>query len=105
MRQPWSSFTPTASRRCLFATRSFGVHFDPALRNEVVSRVDALNLPSYTAFVMPRLEARCGDDGEIVDVDISYPCNLEAQMLEYSAFARQECHSREGELASRGPQS
>ena len=68
---------------------AYGVHFDPALRDEVVARVDALNLPSYTAFVMPRLEARYGDDGEIVDVDISYPCNLEAQMLEYSAFARQ----------------
>jgi dipeptidyl-peptidase-3 len=28
---------------------TYGVHRDPALRDEVVSRVDALNLPSYTA--------------------------------------------------------
>jgi hypothetical protein len=28
--------------------------------------------------------------GGITDVEISYPCDLEAQMLEYSAFARLE---------------
>jgi dipeptidyl-peptidase-3 len=28
---------------------TYGVHFDSALRDEVVPRVDALNLPSYTA--------------------------------------------------------
>ena len=33
-----------------------GVHFDPALRDEVVARVERLDLPSYTGFVMPRLE-------------------------------------------------
>ena len=36
---------------------TYGVHFDPALRDEVVARVDHLQLPSYTGFVMPRLEA------------------------------------------------
>ena len=67
---------------------TYGVHFDPALRDEVVARVDRLRLPSYTAFVMPRLEARRNDAGEIVDVDISYPCDLTRQMLEYSAATR-----------------
>ena len=66
---------------------AYGVHFNPALRDEVVSRVDALNLPSYTAAVMPRLTPRYDGDA-IVDVEISYPGDLEAQMLEYSAFAR-----------------
>jgi dipeptidyl-peptidase-3 len=65
----------------------YGIHFEPALRDEVVARVDALQLPSYTAIVMPRLTPRYRD-GEIVDVGISYPCDLETQMLEYSAFAR-----------------
>jgi len=74
-----------AAARSLFDT--YGVHFDPALRDEVVSRVDALNLPSYTGVVMPRLTARFDGD-EIVDVEISYPLDLETQMLEYSAFAR-----------------
>jgi hypothetical protein len=38
---------------------------------------------------MPRLEARYDDSGAIVDVEISYPCDLETQMLEYSAMARE----------------
>src|SRR6185295_7402322 len=67
---------------------SYGVHFDPALRDEVVARVDRLQLPSYTGFVMPRLEAVAGPSGEIVDVEISYPLDLAAQMLEYSAATR-----------------
>ena len=44
-----------AAAQALFET--YGVHFDPALRDEVVARVDALKLPSYTGFVMPRLDA------------------------------------------------
>jgi dipeptidyl-peptidase-3 len=80
---------------------TYGVHFDPALRDEVVERVDALNLPSYTAFVMPRLEARYGEDGEVVDVEISYPCDLETQMLEYSAFAGEGQRRPAGELTAK----
>lgn len=61
-----------------------GTHFDPALRDEVVRRVDRLNLPSYTGFVQPRLEPVIDDRGHIVDVRISYPQDLTTQMLEYS---------------------
>ena len=39
------------------AVRDYGVHFDPKLRDEVVARVERLQLPSYTGFVMPKLEA------------------------------------------------
>ena len=35
----------------------YGVHFDPKRRDEVVARVDKLHLPSYTGFVMPKLDA------------------------------------------------
>jgi dipeptidyl-peptidase-3 len=66
-----------------------GVNFDPVLRDEIVARVDRLKLPSYTAFVMPRLEPKYGADGDIEDVEITYPCDFESQMLEYAAFARQ----------------
>ena len=62
-----------------------GIHFDAKLRDEVVARVDALKLPSYTGFVMPKLTR--GDatpTGAITDVTISYPLDLTAQMLEYS---------------------
>ena len=37
---------------------TYGIHFDPKVRDEVVARVDALNLPSYTGFVMPKLTPR-----------------------------------------------
>jgi dipeptidyl-peptidase III len=69
-------------------TEAYGVHFDPALRDEVVARVDALRLPSYSAFVMPRLSPVPDGAGGIRDVEVSYPCDLEAQMLEYSALGR-----------------
>jgi dipeptidyl-peptidase-3 len=72
--------------RALFDT--YGVHFDPALRDEVVARVDRLQLPSYTGFVMPRLRAMINDAGDITNVEISYPQDLAAQMLEYSAATR-----------------
>jgi dipeptidyl-peptidase-3 len=73
--------------RKLFDT--YGVDFDPALRDEVVARVDALNLPSYTGFVMPKLEAATNAAGEITEVTISYPRDLATQMLEYSAATRE----------------
>jgi dipeptidyl-peptidase III len=68
--------------KALFET--YGVHFDPALRDEVVERVDRLKMPSYTGFVQPRLEAVRDAAGEITDVRISYPLDLATQMLEYS---------------------
>jgi dipeptidyl-peptidase-3 len=67
---------------------TYGVHFDPALRDEVVARVDRLQLPSYTGFVMPKLSAVTNGSGEIVDVTIAYPLDLSSQMLEYSAATR-----------------
>ncbi len=68
---------------------TYGVHFDPKLRDEIVARVERLHLPSYTGFVMPRLEAKRSGDGNITDVSISYPRDLTAQMLEYSAATRE----------------
>jgi dipeptidyl-peptidase-3 len=65
-----------------------GIHFDLALRDEVVERVDRLRLPSYTGFVMPRLEPVHDATGAIADVRISYPQDLVQQMLEYSAMTR-----------------
>jgi dipeptidyl-peptidase-3 len=72
--------------KALFETH--GVHFDPTLRDEIVARVDRLKLPSYTGFVMPKLQAVYGSDGSITEVEISYPCDLAAQMLEFSAERR-----------------
>jgi dipeptidyl-peptidase-3 len=73
-----------AAAKALF--EQYGVSFEGKLRDEVVARVDALALPSYTAFVMPRLQATYDGNGGIVDVEISYPCDLETQMLEYARY-------------------
>jgi dipeptidyl-peptidase III len=72
--------------RALF--EAYGVHFDPALRDEIVARVDRLRLPSYSGFVMPKLEAVTNESGDITDVEISYPLDLSAQMLEYAEATR-----------------
>jgi dipeptidyl-peptidase-3 len=61
-----------------------GIHFDAALRDQVVARVDALKLPSYSGFVMPKLTPVTDAAGAITDVKVSYPLDLTAQMLEYS---------------------
>jgi dipeptidyl-peptidase-3 len=62
---------------------TYGVHFDGALRDEVVARVDHLDLASYTAFVMPTLTPVRDARGDMVDVEISYSKDFTKQMLEY----------------------
>jgi dipeptidyl-peptidase-3 len=62
---------------------TYGVHFDATLRDEIVARVDRLDLASYTAFVMPKLTPLRDAHGEIVDVEITYPKDFAKQMLEY----------------------
>ncbi len=70
---------------------TYGVHLDPDLRDEIVARVDRLDLPSYTGFVMPRLQPVTDSTGAIVDVAISYPLDLATQMLEYSDGRAEAC--------------
>jgi dipeptidyl-peptidase III len=72
--------------KALFET--YGVHFDAGLRDEIVARVDRLKLPSYTGFVMPRLQPVYDSKGSITDVEITYPCDLTTQMLEFSEERR-----------------
>jgi dipeptidyl-peptidase-3 len=75
-----------AAAKTLFDT--YGIHFDPAQRDEIVRRVDALKLPAYTGFVMPTLTPVTAADGSISDVKISYPMDLTTQMLEYSGASQ-----------------
>ena len=67
---------------------TYGIHFDPKLRDEVVARVDEAEPAVVHGFVMPKLEAVRGADGAITDVKISYPQDLTAQMLEWSEKTR-----------------
>jgi dipeptidyl-peptidase-3 len=70
------------SARALFET--YGIYFPAALRDEVVRRVEALDMPSYTGFVMPELVPTLDGDGSPIDIDIEYPCDFTRQMLSYS---------------------
>ena len=75
-----------AAAKKLFDT--YGIHFDAKARDEIVARVDKLNLPSYSGFVMPKLAAVTAPDGAITEVSISYPQDLTRQMLEYSGVKK-----------------
>ena len=61
-----------------------GIYFEPALRDQIVKRAAALNPPTYTGFVMPKLTPVTGPNGAIMDVRITYPKDFTQQMLEYS---------------------
>ena len=71
-----------AAARALVDT--YGVHFEASLRDEVLARVQRVSLPSYTGFVMPRLDPVRDADGRMTDVTISYPLDFTAQMLAYA---------------------
>ena len=64
----------------------YGVHFDPALRDEVVERYEKLNLPTYYAGVYADLEAQFDGAGKITKVDLSYPRDQVKQQLKWSAM-------------------
>src|SRR5436190_5093774 len=55
---------------------TYGVHFDPKLRDQVVARYKKLNLPAYWA----------GINAKLTPVSISYPRDAVRQYLEYGAM-------------------
>ncbi|HLP17807.1 MAG TPA: peptidase M49 [Bacteroidota bacterium] len=69
---------------------TYGLKIDTALRDEVLFRMEHLDRAVYTGFVMPRLEPVTDETGRILDITVSYPCDLARQMLDYSAFTRAE---------------
>jgi dipeptidyl-peptidase-3 len=64
----------------------YGVHFDPALRDEVVARYQKLNLPTYWAGVNPDLTAELVAKGNVAKASISYPRDYVRQQLGYSGM-------------------
>jgi dipeptidyl-peptidase-3 len=64
----------------------YGVHFDPAVRDEVVTRYAKLDLPTYFAGVNAWLTARVDAKGEVKKVEISYPEDVVTQYLRYGAM-------------------
>jgi dipeptidyl-peptidase III len=66
----------------------YAVHFNPALRDEVVARYKKLDLPTYWAGINPQLTAKLDAKGQVTKVDISYPRDIVKQQLSYSAMYR-----------------
>jgi dipeptidyl-peptidase III len=64
----------------------YGVHFDPALRDEIVARYQKLGLPSYWAGINSKLTARFSESGQIESVEISYPGDPASQYLYYASM-------------------
>jgi dipeptidyl-peptidase III len=64
----------------------YGVHFDTKLRDEIVRRYKALNLPTYFAGINADLTASFDGSGKVTKVDIGYPRDIVKQQLAYSAI-------------------
>jgi len=64
---------------------NYGVKVDYALHKEVKERYARLNLAPYSGFVNP-VYRPIEKNGEIADVQISYPDNYTGQMLYYSDY-------------------
>jgi dipeptidyl-peptidase-3 len=64
----------------------YGVHFDPALRDQVVARYRKLNLPQYWCGINSQLTAAFDGSGKISGVRISYPRDYVRLQLSYAAM-------------------
>jgi dipeptidyl-peptidase III len=64
----------------------YAVHFDAAIRDQVVARYKKLNIPTYWAGINSKLTARAATDGHLQDVEISYPTDVTQQYLAYGAM-------------------
>lgn len=60
---------------------SFGVKVDEALKAEVKTRYEKLNIAPYNGFIQPKL-IPIMDGDKITDVKVEYPTNFTQQMLE-----------------------
>jgi dipeptidyl-peptidase-3 len=65
---------------------TYGVHFDPKLRDQVVARYKRLNLPTYWAGINAKLSASLGPKKGVPVITIGYPRDAVRQYLEYGAM-------------------
>lgn len=64
----------------------YGVHFDPALRDQVMARYEKLNIPAYWCGINADLTARLDASGKIASVALSYPRDYVKQQLGYASM-------------------
>jgi dipeptidyl-peptidase-3 len=63
---------------------TYGTRVDPALHEEVLARIEPLQIPSAVGFVQPELRLVKDEAGKVTDVTVHYPTSLEDQMLRWS---------------------
>lgn len=68
-----------AARRLV---ETYGVKVDAALHREVLQRYRALGVAPYAGFINPEYRLK-KENGQIVDVEITYPTDFLTQMLRY----------------------
>ena len=64
----------------------YGVHFDPAQRDQVMARYKKLDMPTYWAGINPEVTATRDASGKVTKVDVSYPRDIVKQQLGYSSM-------------------
>ncbi len=64
----------------------YAVHFDPALRDQVVARYRRLNVPTYWCGINADLAAKTDPEGKVETVALSYPRDFVKQQLGYAAM-------------------
>ncbi|HEV2381625.1 MAG TPA: peptidase M49 [Terriglobia bacterium] len=64
----------------------YGIHFDPAWRDQVVARYKTLDLPTYWVGINADLELKTAADGK-QSVEMSYPRDIRKQQLRYAQLA------------------
>jgi dipeptidyl-peptidase-3 len=62
---------------------TYGVHFDPALRDQVVARYKQLDLPTYWAGINVEVTAAIDARGVASNVRAAYPRDAVHQYLSY----------------------
>ena len=67
-------------------TERYAVHFDPALRDQMVARYKQLNIPTYWAGIYSSLDAAFDAKGNVKSVAIEYPHDVARQYLGYAAM-------------------
>jgi dipeptidyl-peptidase-3 len=64
----------------------YAVHFDPALRDEVVGRYQKLNVPAYWSGINSDLSPKFDASGNVTSFTISYPRDYVKHQLAYAAM-------------------
>ena len=69
---------------CQALVEGYGVKVDQNLHKEVLARVKKLKVAPYGGFINPKMVPTTDNTAEIVSIDMTYPDDFTAQMLDYA---------------------